>query len=579
MKHGLMFGGFYPKLGNVMFGVPGYETNGTGNAYKSDYFEEIASMALFRSFGNHKIATYLRKSNWDIECLDYTTEFDWDEIVEYIDSRITEDTVFCGWSVVFTLAGTSASHVNEIIAYIRDNYPHVIHIAGGWYGRALQDIDCDYWIMGNGEFGIEAILKKHTGYADEIEHLHPVTNVNGKKGYVIDAVHSKCHQCFPKPDANISYEERDGIQPYECLSMELSRGCRFACKYCMYPLIGMKEDTTRDPVSLYNEMLENYKRWGVENYYLSDDTVNDRPEKMVMLGEVARKLPFQPFLGGYARLDLIINHGREFGPYGKYEIWDHMIEAGFTAHHYGIETFNHDAGKIIGKGMHPDKVKDGMLEIEEYFTKRAPTAYSGGSTFIAGLEKESMESLQETQDWVNKHWTVQRIGMGVLDINHCGHSDFEKFDLSNMSGKLVSGREVERYSQSNYKFYSKDDIDHMFFTDELKYFFHLNKKFRNRDYLTDGTIWRHPSDDYDMIDAVEFTQQFIGSRDAMGITGETCFRMHMPLLVDWGKKRDTEMKKYFQRYPKKKNPRPVVSHIKKYKEFKLSQEWMPENYV
>ena len=564
MKHGLFFGGFYPKLGNVVFGLPDMRTQAGSNAYASDYYEEIASMLMYRAFGNHKLATYLRKKNWDCEVLDYTTEFEWDEITQYIDERITEDTVFCGWSIVFTLAGSAKNHVNRIIKYIRDEYPHIIHIAGGWYARSLRDVNADYWILGNAEFAMDAILSKHTGYAEEIEHMHPATNANGQEGYIIDAVHT--HKCYPKRDANISYEERDYIKPYECLSMELSRGCRFACKYCMYPLIGMKGDTTRDPISVHTEMTENYERWGTENYYLSDDTVNDRPEKMKMLAEVARKLPFQPFLAGYARFDLLVTHGKE--------TWNHMIEAGFTAHHYGLETFNHKAGKIIGKGMDPTKVKEGLLEVQEYFMKNSPTAYSGSSTFIAGLEEESLESMDETQKWLNTYWKHQRVGMGVLDINHCGHNDFEKFDLSNMGGTIkTTGKEAPRYGNSDYYFYTKDEMKNMFLTDRLKHFFHLNKKFRNRDYLNDGTVWMHPSREYDMIDAIEWTNQLIESRSALNADTETAFRIHIPLLEDWGKRRDTEMRKYFMNGPKKKDHRKVISHIAKYKKMKLEQDW------
>jgi hypothetical protein len=560
-KHGLFFGGFYPKLGNVAFGLS--NTQATGNPYQGDILEEQASMIYHRGTGNHKLATYFRKKNWDCEVLDYMTEFDWDEIIDYIDTRITKDTVFCGWSVVFSMTDGVPQYVNKVIQYIRDKHPHVIHIAGGWYGRSLRDIDCDYWVLGNAEFAMEAILNKHTGYSDEIEHIHKVTNVNGKEGYLIDAVHT--HKCYPKRDANISYEERDYIQPYEYLVLELSRGCRFACKFCMYPLIGMKEDTTREETSLHTEMMENYERWGIQNYYLSDDTVNDRPEKMEMIAKVARKLPFQPFLGGYARFDMLVTHGKE--------TWDHMIEAGFTAHHYGLETFNHKAGKIIGKGMHPDKVKDKLLEVQEYFMEKAPTAYCGSSTFITGLEEESMDSLDDTADWLNKNWIHQRVGMGTLDINPAKNNDFEKFDLSNMGGTLASGREVERYGKSEYYFYTKEEIKHMFLDKGTQFWFSMNRRFRNRDYLNDGTLWRHPSDEYDMIDVIEWGGEFLRQRADLGAQTETCFRIHVPLATDYGKNRDTEIRKYFHNNPKKKDHKPIIKHIAKYKKMKLEQDW------
>jgi hypothetical protein len=563
MKHGLFFGGFNPQLGNADFGISSIQLANTSKSYAGDYFELIATQVMYRATGNHKLATYFRHQNWDCEVLDYTTEFHWHEITQYIDDRITEDTVFCGWSIIFSMAAPVSKHVNKIIKYIRDNYPHVIHIAGGWQGKSLRDVDADYWIIGNAEYAMEAILKKHTGYADEIENIHAVTTPRGKKGYLIDAVHT--HKCYPRRDANISYEERDYIQPYEVLVLELSRGCRFSCKYCMYPLIGMKEDTSREETSLHTEMLENYERWGTENYYLSDDTVNDRPEKMEMIANVSRKLPFQPFLAGYARFDLLVTHGQR--------TWDHMLEAGFTAHHYGLETLNHKAGKIIGKGMNPTKVKEGLLEVEEYFQKHSPTAYIGSATMITGLEEESLESLDDGLAWMQKYWKNQKVGWHVLDINPGQQDDFTKFDLSNFSGTLHDGREIERYSNSQYRFYKNDELATIPLDPSVKHFFNISKKITSRDYLKDGTVWIHPSQEYDMIDAVIWGDNAIKERISLGAIGEAAFHIHIPLLTEWGKKRNTEVRKYIvQNSEKKRDFKPVIKHIAKYKQMKLAGE-------
>ena len=560
MKHGLFFGGFNPKLGNATFGDADMKISNTGKTYGGDYYEQISTQIMYRATGNHKLATYFRHHNWDCEVLDYTTEFEWHEITQYIDDRITDDTVFCGWSIIFSMPELVSGHVNKIIKYIRDRYPHVIHIAGGWQGKSLRDIDADYWIIGNAEYAMEAILKKHTGYADEIEHIHAVTTPRGKKGYLIDAVHT--HKCYPRRDAKISYEERDHIQPYEVLCLELSRGCRFTCKYCMYPLIGMKEDTSREENSLHTEMLENYERWGIENYYLSDDTVNDRPEKMEMLANVSRKLPFQPFIGGFARFDLLVTHGQR--------TWDHMIEGGFTAHHYGLETFNHKAGKIIGKGMNPTKVKEGLLEVEQYFQKHSPTAYGGSSTFIAGLEEETLESMDESHEWMQKYWRNQKVGWHTLDINPADQDDFAKFDLSNISGTLHDGREVERYSNSAYNFYTNDELATLPLSNAVKMFFMVSEKITSRDYLNDGTVWIHPSQEYDMIDAIEWTDNAVKERIGINAISENAFHIHIPLLTDWGEKRDTEIRKYFTQDGKTKDFRPVITHIAKYKQMKLA---------
>ena len=37
-------------------------------------------------------------------------------------------------------------------------------------------------------------------------------------------------------------------------------------------------------------------------------------------------------------------------------------------HFYGIESFNHMSTKAISKGMHPDKVKQGLIDIKNYYS-------------------------------------------------------------------------------------------------------------------------------------------------------------------------------------------------------------------
>ena len=103
-------------------------------------------------------------------------------------------------------------------------------------------------------------------------------------------------------------------------------------------MLGIKQDTSREEESVYEELKENYEKWGVKSYYITDDTVNDRPEKMKMIGNITRRLSFQPMLNGYARADLLISHSKE--------VWDDMIDAGFTSHSYGVETLNHKPTRL-----------------------------------------------------------------------------------------------------------------------------------------------------------------------------------------------------------------------------------------
>ena len=76
-----------------------------------------------------------------------------------------------------------------------------------------------------------------------------------------------------------------------------------------------------------------------------------------------------------------------------------------------------------------------------------------------------------------------------------------------------------------------------------------------------------------MIDAVIWGDNAIKERISLGAIGEAAFHIHIPLLTEWGKKRNTEVRKYIvQNSEKKRDFKPVIKHIAKYKQMKLAGE-------
>ena len=493
--HGLMFGGMH----GLMFG--GFHSS---NYYDDDDSSNQKPYGLYipdyyRSFGNHRIATHLRKQGWDIECLDYMYMFSYDELVSYVDKRITKETVFIGVSVIFMLDYSNTETFRKLMKYIRENYSWVKFIVGGVKSYCITCIpDADYYIAGNGEYAIESVLRYIMGRGEK-----PKTKIVSDTGVeIIDAI--KDYPCYPKRDANISYEERDFIKPYETLNVELGRGCRFKCKYCSFPLLGLKGNMMRDEDSVYEELKENYEKWGVWNYYFTDDTVNDSKEKMKMLSNAVDKLSFQPQFNGYARADLLIRHGKE--------TWDDMINAGFTSHSYGVESFNHESAKVMGKGMHPEEMKEGLLKIEEYFNAKSPYFYTGSMTMIAGLPFETFESLDNTKEWLNKYWSNHTVAYlplflqpdngGVIDeIDENITSNFMDYGYTFEENPIIMNKNLSKAIDKN--------------SEARK--FNKNKQFTLN-------YWVHPSGDYDWSDAIEWVEDFIYTRNILGYRPTYCFQ-------------------------------------------------------
>ena len=88
----------------------------------------------------------------------------------------------------------------------------------------------------------------------------------------------------------------------------------------------------------------------------------------------------------------------------------------FLGHHYGVESFNHTAVKSVGKGMNPEKVKQGLVDLKKYFESHGSMRYRGLLTFIIGLPGETVEDLRSTTNWLIDNWKGQSWSPFVLEI-------------------------------------------------------------------------------------------------------------------------------------------------------------------
>ena len=348
---------------------------------------------LKRSGGAHKIATFMRKEGWDIEVLDYWLAFEEEEFKQFIRSRVTKDTKFVGVSVTFGYKLNLLSRAQEHLKWLKDEYPHVDIIAGSKMLVDIMVLPCDYYVCGYGEYGLIKLLKGEA----------VITEYQGLKCVMAD----RHHPCFPSKDLVVEYEDRDFIQPTDTLTLELSRGCKFKCKFCSYNAIGMKGDLTRDMDTLYDEMLSNYERFGVTSYHVADETTNDNQEKIRFAGSEIQKLPFKPNLTGFIRADILSTREDD----KKY-----LAEMGFWAQYYGVETFNQTAGRTVGKGIDPDKLKRGLLDTKDYMNKHCGR-YRATTSLILGLPYETSESLYDGLNWYREHMPNENLVMQPLYIN------------------------------------------------------------------------------------------------------------------------------------------------------------------
>jgi hypothetical protein len=149
-----------------------------------------------------------------------------------------------------------------------------------------------------------------------------------------------------------------------------------------------------------------------------EETFNDRPEKIKKYAEVVDELNYDTWFCGFARGDLVVKHR---------EHWDDYIRLGFLGHSMGIETFNRQAGKLVRKGMDPDKLKEGLLEFQAYTDIHAPKRYRANIQMICGIPGETVESWNDSIKWLNTYWLRQSASAWILEV-----SDYDE-SLTNQS--------------------------------------------------------------------------------------------------------------------------------------------------
>jgi hypothetical protein len=194
---------------------------------------------------------------------------------------------------------------------------------------------------------------------------------------------------FDFVNCDFKYHDNDIILHNETLTIEISRGCVFKCKFCSFPLNGKKKlDYIRSFDLIREELIDNWKRFGATRYIMMDDTLNDSVEKCEFLYELNKSLPFQLEYWAYIRLDLLAAHPRTI---------ELLADSGLRHTFYGIETLNEKASKFIGKGGSREKLINTIKEIKLKYNNRIRQHGS----FIFGLPHEDIDSIKETINWMN----------------------------------------------------------------------------------------------------------------------------------------------------------------------------------
>lgn len=391
----------------------------------------VCTMWNKRPPGAHRIGSILRDQGWNVEVLDWTPFFSLDELKEFCRRRINNKTVFIGFSCFF---GHWDDTLDNLTTWCKQEYPHVKIVLGMASVPRMNVAAADYYIYGFGENAILTLVQSFIGNTP-IGGIKLDPKYFGSRKKVINA--NDFYPSFPMKSLMIKYEDRDYLEPSDWLGVEFSRGCMFECLYCNFPVLGVKADYSRDADDYILQLQDAYDRFGIENYYIADETFNDRSEKIIKFADVSDRLNFRPTLSGFLRADLLVSRPQD---------WEHLLKLGVVGHFYGVESFNHKTAKSIGKGMHPQRLKDGLIQIKEYFKNNDRKLYRGNIALIVGLPYETKEDLFETRDWICKNWEGESVDFSPLEIPYDEYNDklsklskkWEEYGYVDQANELIS---------------------------------------------------------------------------------------------------------------------------------------------
>jgi len=388
----------------------------------------INEFTVYRTLGPYKLAHALRKIGISTVVIDHVRWLDDNTLTQLLDKFVTDDTLCIGISTTFIYQQFDTPvfppGLQTAIEKLAQKFPRAKIVLGGPYTQRFK-----VEVHPSFTKEIDAIFEEYSEdtFVDYIRSIKE-SNITLMPPFTHELWNGKGVLCFKKPKIerfNIEtsafrFVDDDVIMPNETLPLEVSRGCIFKCKFCNHLLLGRgKLDYLRDFELLKDELMHNYEKWGITNYYIICDTFNDTEYKMKAWYDMVASLPFKIKYTSYLRADLL----------DKFPDVPYMLqESGLLAGFHGIESLGEQASGIIGKGWSGKSAREYIPKLyHDIWNKKVAQTLS----FIVGLTGDTRESLLDTAHWFvdndlyNITWSSLGLSnLGAVPGRHA--SEFEK---------------------------------------------------------------------------------------------------------------------------------------------------------
>lgn len=143
--------------------------------------------------------------------------------------------------------------------------------------------------------------------------------------------------------------------PKPQLQLYGSKGCPFRCTFCLWPqTMFMRNVALRSPHAIAREIREVTERYGYKSLFFDDDTFNIGVDRISALCDELKNIGLPWTMMG--RLDTSPDW-----------LFDKMVDSGCVGMRFGVETFDTDVLKRVGKGLERSDFKKTIRRLSKKY--------------------------------------------------------------------------------------------------------------------------------------------------------------------------------------------------------------------
>lgn len=378
---------------------------------ENTYTPSATVRTLYRNIGAMEVARRFRQQGVQTNHIEWFGSWPHSELLKAIDSWFADsDKQYIAISVTFSLDNIIL--IRPVLDDIRKKYPDVQIIVGGNRNHdARVESFVDYVFLGRSMEMLDHWINDGDMHQFATDNPKVLINHKIKFDYDIPVI----------PELH----EQDLLTEKDILGFEIGIGCKFNCSFCSYPLRGTKDPLLVEAEPLREFLQSAYDKFGVHNFYIADDTLNEQDHKLEILATAMEQLTYKPNIVAYFRLDLLNSKPQQF------ELLKRCQLRGLNL---GIETLTPLAAKTIRKSSNIKPLLESLTKV------RLITPESFISTgMIVGLTGDTEDKCKGNIRYLYNNKLVHSISAYNLTIANSESGVYEDSYLSEF------GKNPERF--------------------------------------------------------------------------------------------------------------------------------------